>query len=520
MTTPESKIDGEQPILRSPGWAVRVYVEVKNTNGADALQKVILGLMHAGVPGLAGSLANELCLEETIVESVLKTLHADDWIHWDGGEWKKTTKTDQFDVQIERRVGWVFWDSLRHRLLSELLLDDNGAALGSDTGTIADCDVLKSEDFHRPTMSQVRAELIPTVEARGFNVRALKQAGNESKLENVSESLLRVSLQNSSRKMRWHPLIIPYRIEANLGTHPSIYCCEPVYSCELSHESPYNPFLRAVIEDKIEKAYHPVSAFAEDLQRKVREKHGAAFLAKMGGSERLDADARNAVLRMLGGTRVEGPFASPTLLSAAEDAERIWLTTAELPQSSKSLRTQYSSILQALAACLSDEMLPLWEGNHSVRSAAKKFPSSWDAGKRRLSFEDSKQRWNAEVSRFSRKHAMPFHKWGISTAGEMKSAATFDRRRTQLGLVLRCWAAFAIAAEGDSDGRFVLSWIRESLNEFPRLFEIFETVKDQRNLDKGRSSENIPIGEYRDAIYKMWKAIAEAHRRATEQRTP
>lgn len=519
MTAPESKIDGEQPILWSPGWAVRVYVEVKNTNGADALQKVILGLMHAGVPGLAGSLANELCLEETIVESVLKTLHADDWILWGGGEWKKTTKTDQFDVQAERRIGWVFWDSLRHRLLPELLLDDNGAALGSDAVTIADCDVLKPDDFHRPTISQVRAELIPTVEARGFNVRALRKAGYETKFEDMSESLIRVSLQDSSRKMRWHPLIIPYRIEANLGTHPSIYCCDPVYSLQPSHESPYNPFLRAVIEAKIEKAYHPVSAFAEELQRKVREKHGAAFLAKMGGSERLDADARNAVLRMLGGTRVEGPFASPTLFAAAEDAERIWLTTAELPQSSESLRTQYSRVLQVLATCLSDEMLPLWQANQNTRKAAQKFPSRWDAGKRRMNFDDIIKRWNADVSRFSRKHEIPFDKWGVNTAGEMGSAATYPTRRTQLGLVLRCWAAFAIAAEGDPEGRFVLSWIRESLAEFPRLFETFESVKDQRNQDKGRSSENVPIGEYRDAIYKIWKAISESHRRATEQRT-
>jgi len=517
MKTQESKIDGEQPILWSPGWAVRVYVEIKNTNGTDALQKVILGLMHAGISGLAGSLANEICLEETIVESALKTLHSDDWIHWDGSEWKITSKTDQSDVQAVRRVGWVFWDSLRHRLLPELLLDDNGAALGSGAVTIAVCDVLKEDEFHRPLISQVRAELIPAVEARGFNVRALKQVGNENKFDDVSESLLRVSLPDSSRKMMWHPLIIPYRIEANLGTHPSIYCCEPIYSCELSNESPYNPFLRSVIEDKIEKAYHPVNAFAEDLQRKEREKHGATFLAKMGGSERLDADARNAVLRMLGGQLHEGPFASSPLYNAAEDAERIWLTMPDLPQSSASLRNPYSRLLQVLATCISDEMLPLWQGNHSARDAAQKFPSNWYANQRRLNFDDARQRWDAAVSRFSKKVGIPFDEWGINTAGEMKSAATFARRRTQLGIVLRCWAAFAIAAESDPDGRFVLAWISESLTRFPNLFKVFEAVKEQRNLDKGRSFDNMPIGEYRNSIYKIWRAIAEGYNRAVNQ---
>lgn len=320
--------------------------------------------------------------------------------------------------------------------------------------------------------------------------------------------------------MRWHPLAVPYRVEANLGANPSIYCCEPIYSLQLSNTSPYSPFLRATIEENMSKAYQPIRDFAEKLQSRERTGHGAGFLAKMGGSERIDAEARNAVLRMLGGNLPNGPFSAHPLFNAAEDAERIWLTMATLPQSSESLRTQYSRILQVLATCLSDEMLPLWQKNHSARRAALNFPSSWDAGKRKLDFENVKQRWDGEVRRFSKRHGLSFDTWGINTAGEMKSAATFDRRRTQLGIVLRSWAAFAIAAESDADGRFVLAWISESLAHFPNLFAIFETVKEQRNLDKGRNFDNVSIHEYRDGIYKIWKSIAEGYSRAANQCNP
>jgi hypothetical protein len=237
----------------------------------------------------------------------------------------------------------------------------------------------------------------------------------------------------------------------------------------------------------------------------------------MGGPERLDSEARNAVLRMLGDQLPEGPFASPLLYNAAEDAERIWLTMAELPQSSESLRNQYSRILQVLAICVSDQMLPLWQHNHLVRKAAQKFPSRWEAGKRGLNFDDGKQRWDKEVRRFSKMHGVPFDTLGINTAGEMKSNATYEFGRTQLGVVFRSWAAFAVAAEADPDGNFVLAWITESLAEFPSLFTVFKRFTEQRNLDKGRSIDNVSIGEYRDGIYKIWKAVARGYKRAADQ---
>ena len=165
-------------------------------------------------------------------------------------------------------------------------------------------------------------------------------------------------------------------------------------------------------------------------------------------------------------------------------------------------------------------MLHLWETNRSAREAAYQFPSSYHAGKKRLNFDDLRHRWDSHVGRFSKAEEIPFNEWGIGTAGEMKSAATYDRKRTQLGIVLRSWGAFAICACDDPDGRFVLKWIRESLSEFPDLFNVYEAVKDQRNIDKGRSSESIPIIAYRDSIYKIWKAIANGHKRALKQLGP
>lgn len=570
----------KEPMLWMPGWAIRIHVTIKLSDGADALQKAILGLMKAGTPGLPGSLANELCLGENIVESAMKSLSEQGWIQWGDGEWERPIKPSDgadklqndilrlmrdgvpgrldilakklvleesiveaaikslneqgclllingvwelafanHEAEVQRRTGWVFWDSLRQRLLPELLLDELDCSLDMiETATQA-TESLEADKFPRPDPSQVRMELVPTVEARGFRARELRKTTKPFEFYDLDlgDSIQRVTLHDSRRKMRWHPLAVPYRIEENLGSQPSIYCCEPTYSPDLSFEAPYSPFLRAVMEEKNTKAYAPIKAHANDLQSNHRAKHSAAFLAGFGSPERLDAEAKDAVRRMTGETRIQGPFATPVLFGAAEDAERIWIATAKLPQSSKNLRTQYSSVLQALATCISDELLPRWKGNRSAKELATRFPSRHDAGKRRVSFEDCRRRWDGVVSQFSRDQGIPFDSWGISTAGEMRSAATFEPRRTQLGIVLRSWGAFAICASNDPEGRFVLYWIRESLKQFPDLFEVFEAVKDQRNIDKGRNSESISINKYRDSIYEIWKAIANGHKRATEQ---
>lgn len=515
MKHPESTAE-QEPTLWAPGWAIRVYVSMKLIDGADALQKAILGLMKVGVPGLPGSLANELCLEEDIVESAIRSLAEQNWIQWGNGEWERTPTSDQSEFQVERRTGWVFWDSLRQRVLPELLLDDLSYPLDRiDTATQAS-EFLQAHDFPCPDPSQVNVELIPTVEARGFMAREFFKYATEPEFRNLDRAIQRVTLENLRRKMKWHPLVIPYRIEENLGTQPSIYCSEPTYSPHLIHESAFSPFLRGVIERKNTKAYAPIKAHADELQRKHRAKHSSEFLAEFGSPERLDAEAKNAVRRMTGKANLQGPFATPVLMDAAEDAERIWIAMAKLPQSSKNLRTQFSSVLQALATCISDELLPLWENNRSAREFAGRFPSRFEAGRRRINFEESRRRWDDVVLRFSREQEIPFFLWGISTAGEMRSAAIYETRRTQLGIVLRSWAAFAICANNDPEGQFVLNWIRESLIDLPELFEVYEAVKDQRNVDKGRSSEIIPITEYRAAIYRIWKAIANGHKRAME----
>ena len=234
--TSKSESTDAPPILWIPGWAVPVYLELEVEDGSDALQRAILGLMQAGVPGLAGSLASQLCLEETIVESVLKTLGDGEWIRWNQAEemWSRTTKEDDVETQVERRLGWVFWDFLRGRLLPELLLDDHGAGLKASDEIPPANDVLNSDDIPRPKTSHVGAELIPTAEGREFTIRFLRHRGSGAVLENVSGLLRRVSLQRGSRKMRWHPLSVPYRVEPNLGANPSIYCCEPVYDLRRS----------------------------------------------------------------------------------------------------------------------------------------------------------------------------------------------------------------------------------------------------------------------------------------------
>jgi hypothetical protein len=515
MNTKDKEAKKSPPVLWIPGWAIRIYAEVHCPDGNDALQKAILGLMRAGVPGVVGSLSRELCFQESIVESALKLLSVSKYITPgpDGESWVPNDENDSDQQEVERRLGWVFWDPLRKRLLPELLFDDNGQALRQLQTSGPSGSEFASSGFEKPKRNVIRHELMPTIDGRDFTYRRLEGVGSASELIPVSsEYVHRVSFHHGPRAIQWHPLFVPYQLQTNLSSSPSVYCSEPVYTEKIAEMSPYSPFLKGIIQNSLPGAYLPIQEFAEEQQARERMHHGATFLAAYGSSERVIGEAQDEVRRMLGGEIPSGPFGSSELIQAAEEAECDRLISAKLDRSERGLRTPFSAVLQILGKVMADEMEECWKNSPSALRLANRYPELRFASNRDKN--EMVKKWCCHVSAFDQNYGLSILEWNVGTPGDHLSKARRGWPLSQLGTVLRSWGAFAVVAENEPDGQFYLDWIRASIREFPDLFDTFERTKEQRNNDKNTISSGLSLPTYRSNIYRIWRALNDGYQQA------
>lgn len=515
MNMQDKEITKAPPVLWMPGWAIRIYAELHCPEGNDALQKAIIGLMRAGVPGLVGSLSRELCFQESIVESALKKLFMSKHItpSSDGESWVPSEENDSAEQEVERRLGWVFWDPVRKRLLPELLFDDNGQALRQLQTTDPSGGGLASSGFEKPKRSVIRHELMPTIDGKDFVYRKFDGSSSTSDLISInSEQVHRVSFQNGPRAIQWYPLLVPYQIQTNLSSCPSVYCSEPVYTEMLADSSPYSPFLLSIIESSLPDTYLPIHEYAEEMQAKERMQHGATFLAAYGGSERVIAEAQDEVRRMLGGKIPPSPFGSSELIQAAEEAECDRLITANLKRSQRGLRTSFANVLLILGKVMAEEMENCWKNSPTALKLAHRYPELRFVRDRDK--HEMLRQWNHFVRNFDQKNTLSILRWNVGTPGDHLSKARRGFPLSQLGTVLRSWGAFAVVAENEPEGIFFIDWIKYSIREFPDLFDTFERTKDQRNVDKNTISTGLSIHVYRSNLYAIWKALSTGYEQA------
>jgi len=175
-----------------------------------------------------------------------------------------------------------------------------------------------------------------------------------------------------------------------------------------------------------------------------------------------------------------------------------------------SLRTPFSRILQILGRLVSDDIKPRW-----LRQSDKLGRSSaWFDSRK-----ESQAAWESILRAFDQKHHTTIDAWQTPPPFDHINKANFHDgfKLSQLGTVLRSWGALAVAAEGEPDGKFCLAWIQASLREFPDFFEVFDEIKDQRNMDKNRSSIGISVEEYRKRIYRVWLALGRGYNTAIKE---
>jgi hypothetical protein len=500
------------PDLWIPGWAIRVHVELLVTEGVDALQHAVLGLINADVPGVPGSLARHLSVEERIVEMVLLRL-ADAGLVEQSEEsvWRLTDK-DANEDEVERREGWVFWDPIRARLLPELFLVNGNHGLP----------ILKREsEGHeaprrdKPHFEDIRRDLIPITLSEQFAIRGLKRSSGEWVLAQVDrESLLRICLTENRGDRVEFPLLVPFDVEPVLGDMPSVYFKEPVYSRQLAMGSPFSPYLMHMLEKEVPKGFQSVVAHAQEVNTDFLVRNNAAILSKFGGIENLEAQAEAEIRSALGWTFGAGPFADKDLVRTARYAEVARLAISSLGQAVDTRRS-YAYVLQILGRLLADEIQRDWTSSPAAKGASAHLKSTYGL------HNDEKKRlqntWRDFVRQFDRRNGTSFGKWETGIPGDYRAYAINpkqDWRLSQLGSVMRAWGALAMVSDQEDTGRFHLCWIREAHREVPGLFQLFEETKEQRNEDKVGSFIEMPANLYRRNVYAIWRALAIGHERA------
>jgi hypothetical protein len=505
-----SPLQPPKPELRIPGWEVRVYVETSSSHGRNALEKAILGLIKAGVPGVSGSLARELSIQENVVEVALDLLEEEGLLELDDMLFRLVEERSPEDEQVVPTQGWMFWDALRKSFLPVLVLDGHPNA-PEDPGSCSDSDELGSFREKRPSHEEIRRDFMSAVEHRDLVVLGPPSRSTQLRSTRVgSADLRRVSPIGGRRCLNWRPLLVPYLVTPTLGEKAEIHFLEPVHQKVGEIASSYSPYLRAVIETELPGSVKRITDYADELQTRFLKEQGAPFLAARGGVFRVTADARDAVFKMLGSRTLPGPFGTDQIFQAACDAEMVRMMVEPLSLTPDALRTPFSRILQILGRLVADDIKPRW-----LRQSYKLgLSSAWFHVRK-----ESQAAWKSMLRDFDQKHHTTIDAWQTPPPFDHIDKAKYRDgfKLSQLGSVLRSWGAIAVAAEGEPDGKFCLAWIQASLREFPDLFEVFDAIKDQRNMDKNRSSIGISVEEYRKRIYQVWLALGRGYNTAIKE---
>jgi hypothetical protein len=124
------------------------------------------------------------------------------------------------------------------------------------------------------------------------------------------------------------------------------------------------------------------------------------------------------------------------------------------------------------------------------------------------------RQWAQFVLSFDGRNGLSIAEWNVGTPGDHLNKARRSWPLSQLGTVLRSWGAFAVVAENEPAGEFFLDWIKRSLRVFPELFQTFERVKEQRNIDKNSISAGVTLAAYRSDLYKTWRALHHGYHQA------
>jgi len=500
-TTP----DHPETIVYLPGIACRVHISVTDSKFRDRLQQAVMALMRAPSPAdvqavTAKKLADDLCVQTPIIESVLLALEQEDLVRSTDGLFTLVDQSPNAGL-LRETTGWMFWNSLQQEFLPCLVMDEDDLGLpgnGAPDSALAE--------------SQLRKEGIPygamLDAARHPDFTIGRLAANHT-ITTANEFQVR-SISRENRRFGF-PLAVMAQMRPRFGGLPATFLHAARPYPDWPTEVEFAPHLAGLIHEQLPQVHEQLRQEAAEVQRQFLRENCAEFLAKLGGETVVRQEASQRVTTELVGVKMSPAFLTPALESAASDAELNYILFQhdESLISEASVRRDFAVVLQGIGRVLADVSVEFL-GHLDLRDALKKQHNLF-AGRNERAIRDY---WLNRLHELGAELGCNLQDWDeigkhLANVERFLDSVRYASGRETLGRSFTCWCAVPLLGRGCSTAQAHLQWMRSALIKLPDLPQRFDELRDTRNEDKSlRTSDSaMSLEEFRAGVYAVWRSL-------------
>lgn len=495
--------------LYIPGYAYRVDAEITSGAVRDVLQRAILGLMRitshlvvGSIPNTTENIASELCLELPIIENALRTLCDEGIVIEENGIYQLTPDPDRADDGIlERRDGWLFWCPCINNFLNMLVL-------GPCPDPAEKADNVDGWQAH-PGRNELR-QALRHASLRDISVYTCRRVGKNADIvteKDISSDIVIKGISLFSKfSGKDYPLVVPVEIRPRISGTPGIFFRQPHFYLDLNDLPDYTYNLESKLHE-----YYPLKLEAIENEGVhinndyFLAKHAPEF-AKLGGKDKIVALSEEAVSCNLHGVVLRPQFDQQELRNIARDAEiKLLLSNNGVAAVDvHSLRWDFVPVLQTLGRILSDEAAALLRERF--------FLNAFERIQLRVKEDTARgenNAWRRIVSERLKQLNLDYCPWdlGRHKYNDLRAEVNNEGSRHQLGNAFLLWLLPPILDSESPEGRAHLNWIRAVQRQEPNILSICHETIQQRNIDKTYRSDGMPVNQFRENIYRIWRTI-------------
>lgn len=506
-----------QQVVFVPGLACQVYVGIADDQFRDRLQQAAITLMRArpkeSARGIAAKeLADELCAPPTILEAVLLALEEEGLVRSQDGLFT-LAEAAEISGPLRDYIGWMFWNSLAGEFLPMLLLDTTGQGLPRHPAPQSDLD---AADQRRQDKIPPGAMLV----AAGHSEFVIGRLTQGFSIETANQLQVR-SISREGPRRGW-PLAMLAEIRPRFGGTPAVFLHAPRPLPDWPAEPVFAPFLHATVKEQLPAKAAEIDRLARDAQSQFLRENHAEFLEKLGGSQRVLAEAEAIVESELAGIKLAAPFCSPDLKTAARDAELnlILFQHDSSLISEASVRRDFATVLQGLGGIVSNISADFLQRpdvkeqarNHSLHLHQLDSPNCYKQ-------EDQPRRrdfWRHRFSQLEKRLGCDFRDWRSLIAKRLSAldkylydTTSWESSRNTLAAAFTCWCAVPLIGDSCPTAQDHFAWMQSAVSCMPNLPTRYLALKDLRNEEKVlKAVQNaIPLETFRADVYALWRAF-------------
>ena len=505
MSRAATTSDHPETIVYFPGIACRVHVSVTDAKFRDRLQQAVMALMRAPSPAevqavTAKKLAEDLCVQTPIIESVLLALEQEDLVRSADGLFKLVVHSPNAGL-LRDTTGWMFWNSLQQEFLPCLVMDEDDLGLPGNGAPEAALAESHSRQERIPYGAMLDAARHPDFTIGRLAANRTITTANEFQVRSISRENRRFGF----------PLAVMAQMRPRFGGLPATFLHAARPYPDWPADVEFAPHLAGLIQEQLPQVHEQLRQEAAEVQRQFLRENCAEFLAKLGGETVVRQDARQRVTTELAGVKMSAAFLTPELESAAWDAELnyILFQHAESLISEASVRRDFATILQGIGSVIAG--LSAGELEHpDLRAELKKqLPLLTSRPQYKI-----REYWLNRLDDLGRQLHCDFKGWEeigkhLSDVDRYLESVRYPNCRETLGKAFTCWCAVVLIGRSCVTARDHLSWMQSALTQVPQLPSLFDELRDTRNFDKSLHTGELAMAleEFRAGVYAVWRAM-------------